>query len=154
MHDPEQNEQLRAVLAQISWRTRPERFVVAGLEPRERLLALRLLPGVTGAFWQLVAEPDMVTLVVAEAEWRAMSHAFPHARVERHYRAISFDMDLPNGLVGFMAAVSGALARAGVPLLAVCGYAKDHLLVREEYLDRALQAIEGLVGPQRLEIRD
>jgi hypothetical protein len=149
MPDPELNQQLRAVLARISWHARPERFVVAGLEPRERLLALRLLPGVTGAFWQLFVEPDMVTLALAETEWRAISHAFPHARVERRYRAISFDMDLPDGLVGFMAAISGALAGAGVPLLAVCGYAKDHLLVREEYLETALGAIEALVKPHR-----
>src|SRR5215510_4781755 len=101
MPDTEPNEQLRMVLAQVNWHARPERLVVAGLEPRERLLALRLLPGVTGAFWQLIVEPDVVTLIVAEAEWRAISHAFPHARVERHYRAISFDMDLPADLVGF-----------------------------------------------------
>ena len=149
MADLELNGQLRAVLAQISWHARPERFVVAGLEPRERLLALRLLPGVTGAFWQLFVEPDMLTLVVAEAEWRAISHAFPHARVARNYRAISFELDLPEGLVGFMAAISGALAGANVPLLAVCGYAKDHLLVREEYLDAALAAIDALVKAHR-----
>jgi hypothetical protein len=147
MADLEPNEQLRAVLGQISWRTRPERFVVVGLEPRERLLALRLLPGVTGAFWQLFVEPDIVTLVLAEAEWRAIGHAFPRARVERNYRAISFEIDLPDGLVGFMAAISGALAGANVPLLAVCGYTKDHLLVREEYLEVALQALEMLVKP-------
>jgi hypothetical protein len=149
MADFELNEQLRAVLAQVSWRTRPERFAVVGLEPRERLLALRLLPGVTGMFWQLFVEPDMLTLVVAEAEWRTISHAFPHARVERSYRAISFEMDLPDGLVGFMAAISGALAGANVPLLAVCGYTKDHLLVREEYLEAALRAIETLVKAHR-----
>jgi uncharacterized protein len=147
MADLEPNEQLRALLAQIRWRTRPERFVLVGLEPRERLLVLRLLPGVTGAFWQLFVEPDMVTLVVAEVEWRTISHAFPRARVERNYCAISFEIDLPDGLVGFMAAISGALAGANVPLLAVCGYAKDHLLVREEYLEVALQAIETLVKP-------
>ena len=149
MPDLELNPQLRSVLAQISWHARPERFVVAGLEPRERLLALRLLSGVTGSFWQLFVEPDMVTLVLAEAEWRAISQAFPHARVERHYRAISFEMDLPDNLVGFMAAISGALAGANVPLLAICGYTKDHLLVREEYLDAALSAIEGLVKAQQ-----
>jgi uncharacterized protein len=149
MPELEPNQQLRAILGQISWRARSEHFVVAGLAPRERLLALRLLPGVTGAFWQLVVEPDMITVVLAEAEWRVISQAFPHARVERRYRAISFEIDLLDGLVGFMAAVSGALASAGVPLLAICGYAKDHLLVREEYLDAALAAIEALVGPYR-----
>src|SRR5689334_12537975 len=102
MGDSQPNDRLRAVLAQVGWHARPERLVVVGLEPRERLLALRLLPGVVGQFWQLVVEPDMVTLVVGEREWRPISHAFPHARVERHYRAISFDLDLPDGLIGFM----------------------------------------------------
>ena len=149
MPESEPNEQLGVLLAQAHWHARPERLVVVGLEPRERLLALRLLPGVTEAFWQLIVEPDMLTLVVAESAWRPMSHAFPHARIARHYRAISFDMDLPDGLVGFMAAVSGALAAAGVPLLAVCGYAKDHLLVREQHLAAALGAIEALVTAYR-----
>jgi uncharacterized protein len=149
MTDPQSNHQLRAVLEQLCWHARPERLVVVGLEPRERLLALRLLPGVAGSFWQLIVEPDMVTLVLAEGEWRVISHAFPHARVERGYRAISFDLDLPSGLVGFMAAASGAMAAAGVPLLAVCGYTKDHLLVREQHLDAALEAIAALVRGQQ-----
>ena len=86
-----------------------------------------------------------MTLAIAESDWRPISHAFPHARVERPYRVISFDLDLPGGLVGFMAAISGALAAAGVPLLAICAYSKDHLLVREEHLDAALGAIGALV---------
>jgi uncharacterized protein len=146
MSDPRSNEQLRAVLAQVRWHVRPERFVVAGLEPRERLLALRLLPGIVGSFWQFVVEPDTLTLIVAENEWRAMSPGFPHAHIVRHYRAVSFDLDLPADLVGFLAAISGALADAGVPLLAICGYTKDHLLVREQYLGQALGAIEALVA--------
>jgi hypothetical protein len=147
MADPQINQPLRLVLERLRWHARPDRFVVVGLAPRERLLALRLLPGVVGSFWQLVVEPDVVTLVLAEQEWRVIGHAFPQARVERYYRSISFDLDLPDGLVGFMALFSGALAAAGVPLLAVCGYAKDHLLVREQHLDAALEAIAVLVRP-------
>jgi hypothetical protein len=147
--DSQYDEPLRAVLAQLRWHARPEKLAVVGLAPRERLLALRLLPGVTSSFWQLVVEPDMVTLVLAERDWRAISQAFPQARVERPYRAISFDLDLPEGLVGFMALFSGALAAAGLPLLAVCGYTKDHLLVREQHLDAALAAIEQVVMSQR-----
>ena len=41
--------------------------------------------------------------------------------------------------------MTGALADAGVPLLAVCGYSRDHVMVREEEVTRALKAIEGLV---------
>jgi hypothetical protein len=145
MADLQLNNQLRAVLAQLHWHVRAERLVVVGLAPHEQLLALRLVEGVVGAFWQLVIEPDMVTLVVGERDWRAISKAFPRARIERNYRAISFDLDLPDGLVGFMAAISGALAAADVPLLAICGYSKDHLLVRDQHLAAALAAIEALV---------
>ena len=149
MADLTDDERLHVVLTRLRWHARPERLAVVGLAPRERLLALRLLPGLAGSFWQLVVEPDMLTLVLADRDWRAISQAFPRARVERPYRAISFDLDLPEGLVGFMALFSGVLAAAGVPLLAVCGYAKDHLLVREQYLDTALSAIEQAVMSRR-----
>jgi uncharacterized protein len=141
MPDAQPNDQLEATLARARWHARAERFVMAALEPRERLLILRLLLGVTGSFCQLVVEPDVLTLVVAENEWRTISHAFPHARLQRPYRLISCDLDLPADLVGFMAAVSRALADAGVPMLAVCGYSKDHVLVREEHLEAAIQAL-------------
>ena len=145
MNDSQLNAGLQAILARMRWHAWPERFVVAGLEPRERLLALRLLPGVAGTFAQLVVEPDMLTLVLAEHDWRTLSPAFPHARIQRPYRMISFDLDLPPDLVGFLAAITGALASAGVPLLAICGYARDYVLVREEDLDAALAAIGALV---------
>jgi hypothetical protein len=87
-----------------------------------------------------------VTLVLEEPDWRAISPAFPHARVERPYRLISFEADLPPDLVGFMALTSGALARAGVPLLALCGFHRDHLLVRESDLERAEGAIRALIS--------
>jgi uncharacterized protein len=62
---------------------------------------------------------------------------------------ISFDVDLPADLKGFLAAITGALATAGVPLLAICGYTKDHVLVREEHLDAAMQAVAVLVSAHR-----
>ena len=149
MLDSQPHDRLRTILTQVRWHARSERFVVAGLEPRERLLALRLLLGVAGSFWQFSVEPDVLTLVVAEGDWRELSHAFPRARVERPYRVISFDLDLPADLVGFLATITQALAEAGVPLLAICGYTKDHLLVREEHLAAALAAIEAIVRSQR-----
>ena len=40
-------------------------------------------------------------------------------------------------VVGFLAAVTGVLAQAGIPLGAVCGYYRDHLFIAAEYADRA-----------------
>jgi hypothetical protein len=142
MTDP----RISALLRQARWQARPERFVLVGVDPSERLVVARLLAGVVASFMQLIVEPDMLTLLLPEADWRRLKPAFPNVRIQAPFRAISFDLDLPEDLVGFLAAASQALATAGVPILAICGYSKDHILVREEHLDRALAALDSLVA--------
>ncbi|HEX9441147.1 MAG TPA: ACT domain-containing protein, partial [Roseiflexaceae bacterium] len=78
-------------------------------------------------------------------EWRSRSPAFPRARTQGPFRVISFDLDLPDDLVGFLAAAGRAIADAGVPILAICAYAKDHIMVREPHLAAALAALDALV---------
>jgi hypothetical protein len=142
------DSRLSAILSQSRWQVRPERFVLVGLAPSERLVATRLLAGLSAPFAQLIFEPDVLTLVLPEADWQALRAAFPHARTQALLRVITFDLDLPDDLVGFLAAVSRALAEAGVPILAICGYTKDHVMVREEHVERALAAIESLANAQ------
>ena len=137
------DSRISILLGQARWQARPERFVLAALEPNERVLALRLLAGVVAPFIQLITEPDLLTLLLPQSDWRSLKPAFPHARVQAPFRVISFDLDLPDDLVGFLAVASRALAEAGVPILAICGYTKDHILVREEHLERALTALTG-----------
>jgi hypothetical protein len=137
---------LAAILRTLEWQVRPERLALVGIDPREQPVALRLVAGITGRLWQLTVAPEVVTLLLEESDWRQVSPAFPRARLERGYRAISFEVDLPPDLVGFMAALSGALAAAGVPLLAVCSFTRDHLVVREADLERAEAAIRDLVA--------
>lgn len=60
------------------------------------------------------------------------------------WRQITFDMVLPFSLIGFMAAVSGALAEAGVSLFAVSAYTTDHVFVKDAKLDVAVKALEKL----------
>ncbi len=136
------------LLRQARWQARPERFVLAALEPNERAVVARLMAGITAPFMQLIAEPDLLTLMLPQSDWRSIKPAFPRARVQQPFRVISFDLDLPNDLVGFLAIASRALAEAGVPILAICGYTKDHILVREEHLERALAALGALAAAQ------
>jgi hypothetical protein len=134
------------LLARLRPAVRPERFVFIGLDYRERHLVLRLAGGVTAPFAQLTIEPDGVTLLLPESEWRPIAPAFPRARVLRPMRVITFAEDLPDDLTGFLAAITAALAAANVPLLAVCGFTKDHVVVREQYLDAALTALARLAS--------
>lgn len=139
MTDP----RISTLLGQARWQARQEQFVLAALKPNERMLALRLLAGVTAPFMQLIAEPGLLTLLLPQADWRSLKPAFPRARVQAPFRVISFELDLPDDLVGFLAFASRTLAEAGVPILAICGFSRDHILVREEHLERALAALSG-----------
>ena len=64
-------------------------------------------------------------------------------------RWIRFETPMDLELVGFLAAVAGKLAAAGVPIGAVCGYSRDHLFVSERHLPRALEVLRELFPASR-----
>ena len=63
---------------------------------------------------------------------------------EGDWRLITFDMVLPLSLVGFFAAISGALADAGVNLFTISAYTTDHVFVKDQKLETAVKALETL----------
>jgi hypothetical protein len=63
---------------------------------------------------------------------------------EGDWRMITFDMVLPLSLIGFFAAVSGALAEAGVNLFTLSAYTTDHVFVKNQKLETAIKALEKL----------
>ncbi len=142
MHDP----RLPDILRRLRWLALPERYVLAGIDPRESAVVIRLLGGLRARLWQLFVAPDMITFILPENDWRSISPAFPRARVERPYRVVSFDIDLPPDLSGFLALISDALAAESVPIMAISGFSRDHLLLREADLDRALAVLDSLVS--------
>ena len=144
MSETQPSQQLTTVLAGMRWHVRPERFVLVGVEPRMRRLAFQLLINVDESFVQCIAEPEVFTLVLPEPTWREVQAAFPRARVQQPFRVISFDLDLPPDLVGFLARVTDALAYANVSVLAICGYSRDYVMVRDEDIPAATQALDTL----------
>jgi hypothetical protein len=65
-------------------------------------------------------------------------------KMERDWRLITLDVVLPFEVVGVTARIATALAVAGVSLLPLAAFSRDHFLVRERDLDRALKALRGL----------
>ncbi len=70
-------------------------------------------------------EASVPTGVRQEAGWRALRVAAPHALE----------------LVGVLAALTGPLAAAGLPLFSISTFDTDYLLVRAADLDRAVVAL-------------
>jgi hypothetical protein len=64
--------------------------------------------------------------------------------VDAGWKVITFDMILPFGLIGFLARVSAALAKADISICALSAYSTDHILVKAENLEKALVCMEQL----------
>jgi hypothetical protein len=143
------NERARAVWSATRLHVWPERYVLVSLPP-ERLAEGAALAGrAAGGFAGLVLERDEVSLAVPEGLWRE-SRLAAHARHEAGpFRAITLDVDIELDVTGYLAPAAALLAEAGVPIVPLCGYLKDHLLVPEESLERARAVLQGLVLDSR-----
>ena len=63
---------------------------------------------------------------------------------EPGWRVLTFDVVLPFDCVGFLARVSEALADAGVGIFVISSFSTDHVLVKDDAIDRACAALAAL----------
>jgi hypothetical protein len=87
-----------------------------------------------------VRDDTETTVVVTEANLDAIDAD----SVERGWNRLTFEMDLPFELVGFLAAVTSALARADVSVFVLSSYSTDHVFVKAEDLTAARSQLESL----------
>ena len=99
------------------------------LPPADLATAAALLAETGSPFCALIADKDEITLLLSQPAWERVAAHFPDHRVAAPYRLITFDLPLDFELVGFMALVSGVLARARVSILAISAFERDHIFV-------------------------
>jgi hypothetical protein len=114
-------------------------YVIVSLPP-ETAIALPT----TGALRVFVADPHEITLILEVQLWHGMAARYPEAKANRNYRAIRLSQDFPLETVGVMAKLTGALAQAGVSIMAYSTFKTDVVLVREWELSKALGALWDL----------
>ena len=121
----------------------PGTFVLVALrhEDWRRLLENPELSPRADAPFMLLKDTREVTLLLEEDDWRAMRHAARDAKVEAGFRLLTLDLELGWDVVGFLARVTAILAAAGVPVGALSAFSRDHLLVKQDDLPRALLAL-------------
>jgi hypothetical protein len=91
----------------------------------------------------VLVDPFETTLVVREQLLRALPEP---ATVLAARRVIVLEGQLADDLVGFMAALSAAIADRGIWLLALGAATRDHLLVADDQLGEAIEALAALAG--------
>jgi hypothetical protein len=100
------------------------------------------LPAGSGYF-MVTRDSDEVTIVAEESE---LCH-LPALGQEKGYRLVEIAVAAPFQGVGLLAAVTRALAAAGISVLVVSTYSKDYVLLKEESLAAGLHALSEVGFP-------
>lgn len=140
---------LSGLFARMTLYTDGVEYILVSL-PRQRLqTASVLFTGLAEAFSAMILDKDEITLILRADDWALASPTAPEARIAPDYRLITLDLPLELGQVGILAAVSSLLAEAGVSLVAVSAYQRDHLLVRHADFERAWSVLSNLIAQYR-----
>lgn len=137
----------RDALQQTKLVTDDQRYVLVKLPAAAITLGAGIIAEVGSPFSAMLVDKDEVTLLipdeaVEEFERRLKGVAEVSAV---GYRLITFDIVLPPDLVGFMAAISAACARAGVSIIPLGAYSRDHIFVSEAQFENAMDALKTLI---------
>ncbi len=96
------------------------------------------------SFSALIADKDEVTLVMALEAWQEeYFKRLPGAEQHGEFRLITFDMILEFSLTGFMALVATILADAGVSVIPLGAFSRDHVLVPADSFEKAWTALQA-----------
>ena len=121
------------ILAATRLTVHPDLFVLAGINPAARQQVETDLSQIRSQVFQYIAEPDVLTLLLPQPDWRAVAANYPGAETTGLLRLFTFSAAMEWEVVGFLAAVAGLLAAAEIPLGAVCGYYRDHLFIAQPF---------------------
>ena len=88
----------------------------------------------------VIKTQDETTVVVEISQQQSI----PWLKVEPNWRLLTFDVELPFELVGFLAIIATELAEASISIFVLSSYATDHLLVKSSDLEKAIVVLERL----------
>ena len=140
---------VRRIFAAMQLASDERTYAVVSLPPDQMRPATILFGGLAEAFAAMIVDKDEITIVMHDIDWSIAGRDLPGMRVERGYRLITFDTVLPLDAIGFMAVVSRLMAEAGISLLPVAAYSRDHILVRERDFGRAWKHLGDLIAACR-----
>lgn len=125
----------------------PETFTLVSLRHEDWLKLLEnpeLSPRMTAPF-MIFKDKFETTLLLDEIDFETIRYAIREARTERNFRLLTFDLVMDFTVVGFLAEVTRILAAAEVSIVALSAFSRDHLLVKQEDLSKALRVLGEFV---------
>lgn len=91
-----------------------------------------------------IIDKNEITVIAKE---RDATYSIPQKEildVDHNWKIITFEMELPFELIGFLAKISNKLAKADISIFVISAFSTDHLLVKEEDIDRTIEVLQSL----------
>jgi hypothetical protein len=111
----------------------PERLAICRLPPDAPLPE----PPSYASFWSATRTEEELAIVLPEEAAPA------GCKIEKGWRCFKVLGPLDFGLTGILASLATSLAEAGVSIFAISTYDTDYILVKEENLEKAKQALQA-----------
>lgn len=99
-----------------------------------------LSPRMTAPF-MIFKDQFEITLLLDEIDFGKIGNEIQNAKVERNFRLLTFNIELDFNVFGFLAAVTKILAEAEIPVVALSSFSRDHILIKQENLAKALKVL-------------
>lgn len=126
----------------------PETFFLVSMRYEDWLQLLEnpeLSPRGTAPF-MLLRDAHEVTLLLDEVDYGTIRHAIRDAQTEGAFRLVTFNIELDWKVVGYFALISKILAEAEIPVGTISAFSRDHLLIKQEDLPKALKVLSEYVA--------
>lgn len=143
MSENESVETARRLLRRTKVEVSPETFTLVALRREDWLKLLEnpeLSPRMTAPF-MIFSDRREITLLLDEVDYTAIRHAVRDAKIEGGFRLLTFDVELDWSIVGYLAEVARILAEAEIAIGALSAFSRDHLLIKQKDLAKALQVL-------------
>ena len=80
-----------------------------------------------------------------EIDFGKIRNDIQNAKIESGFRLLTFDIVLDFNVVGFLAEITRILAEAEISIIALSAFSRDHILVKQENLAKALKVLGEFV---------
>lgn len=137
------NERVFELLRQTKIEVAPETYCFISLQNEDWLKLLEnpeLSPRMTAPF-MIFKDKFEITLLLDEIDFGTIRHAIRDAKIEKNFRLLTFDLVMDFSVVGFLAEVARILAEAEISIVALSAFSRDHILIKQEDLSKALKAL-------------
>jgi hypothetical protein len=137
------NEKFLELLNNSKIEVFPQSFILLSIQQNEWLKLLEnpeLSPRMTAPF-MIFKDQFEISLLLDKIDFNKIRNEIPNAKIESGFRLLTFDIELDFNVVGFLAEITKILAEAEISIIALSAFSRDHILVKQENLAKALKVL-------------